>query len=143
MGKHLRKKWSEEEVIAVLERYMAGEIDAQDGQRLLKIKRRRFFDILKRYRQDSAGFSLAYQRKIPPRRLLKSVEKKIEQALLEEKKLIEDKHNPIQRYNYSYVKNQLEEDDQIDVSLSTIIRHAKKKGFINISRRGRATIAKC
>jgi hypothetical protein len=141
MSKHIRKLFNEEEVIEILNRYLQGEIAVEQAQALLKIKRRRFFDILKFYRTDPDQFSLAYKRKKPTRQLPIKIESKIEEALKKEKLLIEDKHTPIRRYNYSYIKNKLEKEN-VQVSLSSIIRRAKKKGFINSRNRKRILIKK-
>lgn len=134
MGEHLRKKFSAQEVIEVLDRYLAAEIGPNEALALLKIKRRRFFDVLKLYRENPKEFSLTYKRSTPARQLPKNIDQKIESALKKEKQLIDDKNNPVRRYNYSYVKTRLEKDGEIEVSLSSIIRRAKKKGFINRSR---------
>lgn len=63
MGKHLNKTFSDREVVDILHRYLIGEIGSREAQDLLKIKRRRFFDILKIYRDNPKGFTLASKRK--------------------------------------------------------------------------------
>ena len=130
MGKHLSKQFTEQEVIDILERYLALEIGVQEAQDLLKIKRRRFFDLLKNYRQASDNFTLKSPRTKPPRVLSDVAIDKIEQELQKEKNLIEDKDIPVRWYNYSYVQTRLIEEHGLDVSLSSVIRYAKKKGFI-------------
>lgn len=142
MGKHLRKNFSDEEVIDIFKRYLNNELDVNVAHAFLKISRRQFFDVLKKYRENPKKFSLNNERKKPPRQLPKQYEEKIERALKKEKQLIEDKDTPIRHYNYSYVKNNLAKDN-IDVSLSSIIRRAKKKGFINKNRRKKIMIEKC
>ena len=111
MGKQLKNRFTEKEVIDILERYLRGEIDTEATQSLLSLKRRRFFEVLKDYRQDPSSFSLDSPRSKPSRQLPQSAEAKIEQALQQEKLLIQDKNNPIHRYNYSYVKNRLEKEN--------------------------------
>lgn len=130
MGKHLSKQFTEQEVIDILERYLALEIGVQEAQDLLKIKRRRFFDLLKNYRQAPDNFTLKSPRAKPPRVLSDVTIDKIEQELQKEKNLIEDKDIPVRWYNYSYVQTRLIEEHGLDVSLSSVIRYAKKKGFI-------------
>lgn len=143
MGKHIRKRFSENEVMALLERYLSGEIGAEEVQALLNIKRRQFFALLKKYRQGPQSFSLAFTRSTPTRQLPQSVEDKIAEALHKEYQLVTDKNNPIQRYNYSYVKTRLAEDQAVQVSLSTVIRRAQKKVFINRSFLVNTMIEKC
>jgi hypothetical protein len=115
MGKHLRKNFTVEEVIQIFKRYLNGEIGVDEAHTFLKISRRQFFDVFKKYRTNPKGFNLQYERSNPPRQLPKEYESRIEQALKKEKRLIDDKDVPIRRYNYSYVKTQLEAND-----LSTI-----------------------
>lgn len=142
MAKHLNKKFTEQEVIEILERYLALEIGAQEAQDLLKIKRRRFFDLLKNYREAPESFTLKHLRAKPPRELTKTSVKKIEQELKKEKRLIENKEIPIRWYNYSYIQNRLAEDHGVEVSLSSVIRYAKKKGFIKENHPRNAMIGK-
>lgn len=130
MGKHLHKRFTEKEVQDILERYLSGEVGVKQGMALLKIGRRRFFDLLKVYRELPEKFSLEYKRKSPSRRLDEKVETKIIHELKKEEALIQDKNNPIRDYNYSYVREILERKHKMKVSLPTIIRRAKKKGFI-------------
>jgi hypothetical protein len=56
-------------------------------------------------------------------------EKAILIELRSEKKLIDNRDMPIKHYNYSAVKELLEEKHDIAVSLPTIISRAKKSGF--------------
>lgn len=130
MGKHLHKRFTETEVKDILERYLSGEIGTKQGMALLKIGRRRFFDLLKIYREAPEKFSLEYKREMPSRTLDEKIETKIIHELKKEEALIQDKNNPIRDYNYSYVREILERKYKMKVSLPTIIRRAKKKGFI-------------
>lgn len=130
MGKHLRKLFSEREVKEIFERYLSREVGTGQALALLKIRRRQFFKLLKAYREFPNSFSLDYKRKIPPRQLDEKAEKKIVSELEKEARLIEDKNNPIKNYNYSFIRETLEQKHDVRVSLSTIIDRAKKGGFI-------------
>lgn len=130
MGKHLRKLFSTKEVKEILKRYLGREIGVEHALALFKIKRRQFFKLLKAYREDPESFSLEYRRNRPTNQIDSKTEKKILVELEKEKELITDQRNPIRFYNYSYVQNVLEEKHGVDVSLSTIIRRAKKGGFM-------------
>jgi len=57
------------------------------------------------------------------------IEKNILKELSIEKKIIQDKEIPLKSYNYSYIKQRLEEKYQQKVSLPTIIHRAKNHGF--------------
>lgn len=130
MRKQLHKKFDTKQVVDIFERYLSGEILQEQVQALLKVSRSRFFYLLKEYREKPNEFSIEYQRKRPTRCLDKKVEDKIIKALEQEKKLIENKENPIRDYNYSFIKETLQRKQGIEVSLTTIINRAKKMNFI-------------
>lgn len=133
MGQHLRKLFSTKEVKEIFERYLSREIGTEQALALMKIRRRQFFKLLKSYRESPNDFSLDYKRKTSPRTIDAKAEAKIVKELKKEKTIIEDTNNPVKFYNYSYLKTVLEEKHGVDVSLSTIIRRAKKLG---ITRKG-------
>lgn len=87
--------------------------------------------MLKLYRDRPESFSLQYTRKTPPRRINAKAEAKITQELKKETEIIRDKRNPVRFYNYSYVKEILENKHKVRVSLPTIIDRAKKMGITN------------
>lgn len=142
MGKHLRKLFSAKEVKGILKRYLLREIGVEHALALFKIKRRQFFKLLKVYRENPEGFSLEYKRNRPTNQIDPKTEQRILTELKKEKELIGDKRNPIRFYNYSYVQNVLEEKHGVDVSLSTIIRRAKKADFMKKRNPERATTGK-
>lgn len=131
MGKHLRKLFSVDQVKEVFQRYLSREIAVDQASAMLKIRRRQFFKLLKVYRQRPESFSLDYTRKAPPRKIDAKAEAKITQELKKEAKIIRDKSNPVRFYNYSYVKEILENKHKVRVSLPTIIDRAKKMGITN------------
>lgn len=126
MGTHLRTRFTENEVMEILERYLTKEIGIKEALGLLKLKRRQFFKVLKRYQTQEQTFCLAQKRSDPPRKITEQAHQMILQELAEEKRLIEDKNNPVRFYNYSYVQSLLAEKHQLCVSLPTIITRAKK-----------------
>lgn len=128
--KQLHKKFKKEEVIEVFERYLSREIGIKQSKALLGLGKSRFFTLLKAYRESPNDFSLEYQRKCSPRKIDKSWEEKIEGELQKEAAIIQDKDNPVRRYNYSYVREILESKHKVCVSLPTIISRAKKRDFI-------------
>jgi len=130
MGKHIRKLFADKEVKEIFERYILREIGVEHAIAFLKIRRRQFFKLLKGYRECPDRFSLEYKRVAPPRKINAKSEAKIIHELKKEAKMIGDKSNPVQSYNYSYLKEILEEKHKVVVSLPTIIRRAKKMGFI-------------
>jgi len=58
---------------------------------MLKIKRRRFFELLAKYRKDPDSFSIQYERKTINRKIDPDIEKNIVKELKIEKDLIKAK----------------------------------------------------
>lgn len=143
MKRQVHKRLSNEQVIEVLKKYGEKQINLEQGMLLLGSSRRRFYDLLSRYREGPERFSVQYRRASGPR-----VEEKTEQLILkelkEEKKLITNHGNTVRRYNYSYVQERLREEHDVRVSLPTIIDRAKKT-IIGWDSRRRAsdTTARC
>ncbi len=105
MAKQLHKRFSTQEVKILLEKYLNEKVELVYILEILKIKRSRFFELLRQYREDPNNFSIEYKRKNVTRRISEKVEKNIISELEKEKKLIEDRNIPIGFYNYSYIKN--------------------------------------
>jgi len=98
-------------------------------QEILGIKKTRFFALAKRLKDDPENFSILYSRRIPTIGIPKEIEKNITKELKIEKDLIENKEIPIKWYNYSYIKDLLEQKYSQKVSLPTIIDRAKRNNF--------------
>jgi len=129
MAKQLHKRFSAEGLKMLLEKYLDEKVELIYILEMLKVKRSRFFELLKQYRSNPDSFSIQYRRKRPTRKITKGLEKIIMNELTKEKKLIEDKEIPITFYNYSCIKDQIYQDYVQKVALSTIISRAKKWGF--------------
>jgi len=135
MDKQLHKRFSAEEVKALFRKYLHEGIELIYVLETLKIKKSRFFSLLKEYARDPNNFSLQYKRKSATRRISADVERSIIKELKEEKKLIEDKDISVTSYNYSYVKDRIYENYKQKVSLPTIINRAKKEGLYKPKKR--------
>lgn len=127
--KHLHKKFSDSNVKELIQRYLNKEIERKYLQEILGIKKARFFELLKKYRENPENFSISYSRKKPTNKISKLIEENILKELSIEKQLIKDKNIPIKSYNYTYIKNNLKEKYNQTVSLPTIINRAKVYGF--------------
>lgn len=125
----LHKRLSTDEVKSILEKYLKGEFPLKSVLTIFNIKRRRFFDLLKKYKQGPESFSIQYKREFPNRKIDQNIESNIIEELKMEKEIIDDPHSPIKIYNYSYVKEQLLKNYDQKVSLPTIISRAKQHGF--------------
>jgi len=129
MSKQLHKNFNDEQVKLLLKSYVDKEIKINYILSTLGIKRSRFFKLLNRYKKDPDNFSIQYNRKTINRKINKTIETNIIKELNREKILILDKEVPIRCYNYTYIKDCLENDYNQRVSLSTIIKRAKTNGF--------------
>ena len=124
----LHKKFTTEQVKELLQRYIDGKIERKHIQGILNIKNRQFFKLLKEYKDNPENFSIDYTRK-SPKRISQEVEKNILKELKIDKGIIKDKNNPTDSYNYSYIKDRLEDKYKQKVSLPTIIDRAKQYDF--------------
>jgi hypothetical protein len=124
----LHKRFTSDQVKELLDRYLKKEVERSYIQRLLDIKKRRFFTLINQYREDPHHFSIQYQRATPPR-ISPEVEQNILNELTIEKRIIQNKEIPLNSYNYSFIKDLLKKKYRQKVSVTTVIRRAKKHGF--------------
>ena len=129
MSKQLHKNFTDEQVKLLLKSYVDKKIKINYILSILGIKRRRFFELLNRYKKDPDNFSIQYNRKTINRKIDKAIETNIIKELNTEKYSIKNKDIPIKYYNYSYTRDILENDYNQKVSLSTIIKRAKANSF--------------
>ena len=129
MSKQLHKNFTDCQLKLFLKSYVDKKIKINYILSTLGIKRRRFFKLLARYKKDPDNFSIQNNRETINRKVDQAIETNIIKELKIEKDLIQAKEVPIRWYNYSYIKNILENDYNQKVSLSTIINRAKTNGF--------------
>jgi len=129
MSKQLHKNFTDGQVKLLFEKYSKGEIKFNYILQILRIKRSRFFELLTKYRNDPDNFSIQYERNTSNYRIDREIEANIIQELQIEKDLIKTKDVPIKYYNYSYIKDLLEQKYSQKVSLPTIIDRAKRNNF--------------
>ena len=129
MSKQLHKNFTDGQVKLLFEKYSKGEIKLNYILQMLIIKRSRFFKLLAKYRKDPDNFSIQYERKTINRKINLDTERNIVKELKIEKDLIKNKDVPIKWYNYSYIKDLLEQKYSQKVSLPTIIDRAKRNNF--------------
>ena len=125
----IHKRFTTDQVKELLERYSKKEIERKYIQQILGIKKRRFFMLLKRYKENPQHFTTQYQRTTPPRIISSEIEHNILRELAIEKEIILNKEIPLKSYNYSYIKDRLGNEYHQKVSLNTIIDRAQKHGF--------------
>jgi len=124
----IHKRFTSDEVKELLERYSKKEVERKYIQEILGIGKSRFFMLMSQYREDPQLFTIHYERNTPPR-ISKDIEHNIVKELSIEKGIIENKEIPLKSYNYSFIKDRLRKKYRQKVSLTTIIRRAKKHGF--------------
>jgi len=128
-NQQMHKRLSNEQVVAILENYLAREIKAGDARKNLDISKTHFFRMVKDYNENPDTFDIKHKGNSGNRKISESSKKKIIKELEKEKKLIDNKDMPIKNYNYSAIKEILEEKHGITVSLPTIINRAKENDF--------------
>jgi hypothetical protein len=129
MAEQLHKKFSDDQIKELLERYLDKKIKRAAIEKVLGIGKTRFFGLLKQYRDSPIGFSIEYVRKNATNKIAPEVEENIMAELAAEKRLIQDPEVPVRTYNYSYVKDRLAIEHGKNVALSTIISRAKAYGY--------------
>ncbi len=125
----LHKRFTDDQVIDMLKRYLNHEIERTYLQAVLGISKAHFFRLLKQYRSKPGAFSIDYQRRTPTRGLDPKIESSILKELTIDQRAILNPQIPLRSYNYSYVKERLRNKYRQQASLSTIIDRAKKHGF--------------
>lgn len=87
MAQQLHKRFSNQEVKEVLEKYEKKVLSLEEVIRFLKVKERRFFILLKEYRKDPGCFSVEFKRQRATRGIDAKSEKKIISELKKEAEL--------------------------------------------------------
>lgn len=128
-NQQIHRRLTKEQVVVILENYLAKELSAQDAREKLELKKSQFFDLVARYKNNANEFSINYRRTKSNNNISDEAEQKILEELKADKELIDNKDNPVKFYNYSTIKETLEEKHRVEASLTTIINRAKKNGF--------------
>jgi hypothetical protein len=132
----IHKRFTAEQIEGVLQGYCRGTIERTSVEETLGIGKTRFFALLKEYRHNPKAFSLSYKRATPAK-LAAPVEAEIGRELLRERDLVEDRRLPISGYNYSALRDRLRKNN-INVSVTTVIRRAKSMDCYKPHRKGKA-----
>jgi len=62
MTKQLHRRFSDEEIKMLLEKYLNEKVELSYLLETLRIKRRRFFELLEGYKKDPDNFSIQYKK---------------------------------------------------------------------------------
>lgn len=129
MASQIHKKFTNEQVKELMQKYLNKEVERKYIQEILGVGKSRFFEIIQSYRDNPKGFSVEYKRSGQTRSIDPVIKASIIKELAIDKKAIENKDIPLYRYNYSYVQKRLQKEYKQTTSLPTIIRYAKANGF--------------
>ncbi len=132
----LHKRFTTEQVKAMMKGYCQGAMDRTTIEEILDISKPRFFALLREYRRSPGHFTVDYQRE-SHRRLPATAERRIKAELRLEQGLIEDPGLPISGYNYSAIRDRLAKQ-KVTVSVPTIIARAKEYGCYQARPRKKA-----
>lgn len=131
MDRHqIHKRLTTEQVTVILAKYCTRQLTAKEAIAFLGLKKTRFYEVVQRYRKDPHTFSINYARKSPSRFLdAKTEEHIIAELKVEKEKIIDNPDVPTKHYNYSYIRNRIEEEYGETPAVSTIITRAKQHGY--------------
>jgi len=138
----LHKKFTDGQVKELLEKYERYGIERHYIEDMLGVKTRQFWKLRKKYRENPKKFTIQAKKKRVPNKISKEIEGFIGKQLKIDKQLIEDKDVPIKRYNYTYIRDEIERKYNKKVSVPTIIDRAKKNDFYIKKRKGKSMIEK-
>jgi len=126
----LHKRLTTEQVVAILDKQINKEITGKEAAAYLGVSRRRLYQLRAEYEEKGSAFTIDYERTVPTRTIDASIEKHILRELeIEKTKIIDNPDVPTDRYNYSYVRDQLKRKYGEAVSVPTIINRAKKHKY--------------
>lgn len=136
----IHKRFTSEQVQDIVGKYGKKQIRAKEACRFLGIGRTRLHMLATKYRESATGIVLTYQRKTPTNSLKSSVKEHILKELaFEKEKIIDNPAVPTNRYNYSYIRNLVQEKYDQKVSLPTIISIAKAHDYWKAKRKKEQT----
>ena len=82
MSTQLHKNFADGQVKSLFESYLKNKIKINYILQILRIKRRRFFALLAKYRKNPDNFSIQYNRKTINRKINSEIEKNIIRKLM-------------------------------------------------------------
>jgi hypothetical protein len=129
MSEQLHRRYSDDQIKMIFDLYLRREINLSQALLQLGCSRPRFYQLLKRYREDPRRFTIAYARHTPNRHLSARLNGVIRDALDREAQLIRDPKVPIWQYNFRYLRDQVAKRIRRPLSAQTIRNRAKAWGY--------------
>lgn len=125
----LHKRLTTDQIKLVLGWYSQGLMSRDEALAKLGLKRRRFYELLKYYRDGNLGKLKPPVRVNVHRKIDADIERVIRDELDNEKRLIANAAIPITTYNYAAITDRVTERTGRQVSAQTIRNRAKAWGF--------------
>ncbi|HEC79512.1 MAG TPA: hypothetical protein ENI34_10320 [candidate division WOR-3 bacterium] len=142
MKQQLHRRFTDNHLKVLFDLYLKKALSANDVISQLGCSRSRFFDLLKRYRQDPKGFTVAYRRRQPHYRLSPEIDQIIREELEKDYQLIRNPATPITNYNYAYIRTQVVARSGKPISTQTVRNRAKDWGFYRAKRKRKEKISR-
>jgi hypothetical protein len=140
VAKHLHKRFSKEQVTDIVGKFVAKKLRAKEACRFLGIGRTRLFQLVTTYRSSPDALDISYSRTSATHTIQTVIKEHILTELaLEKEKVIDNPAVPTNRYNYSYIKNLVQEKYEEKVSLPTVISLAKEHAYWKAKRKKERT----
>jgi transposase len=129
MAEQIHKRFTDDHVKLLLDLYLNKTISLQQVSQQLECSERRFYELLRKYRESPEGFTVAYARNRSQHRLSREIDEIIRNELAKDRKLIGDEEIPIWNYNYAAIKDNVVKHLGYEISAQTVRNRAKEWGY--------------
>lgn len=127
----IHKRFNDDQIKIIFKWYLNKSLSLEQALERLGLKKRRFFYLLKQYREDSEHFTIAYPKRRAHNKITSDMEEIIEDELKKEQSLIQNKNIPVKYYNYSAVRDEVEKQSGCTISAQTVRNRAREWEYIN------------
>jgi len=129
MAEQIHRRFTDDHIKLLLDLYLKKTIDLPHALQELECSKRRFYQLLRNYREAPERFTIAYARNKPNRRLPEIIEQAIKEELLIDRQLIRDRETTIRGYNYAFIRDRIKKNFSYKISAQTVRNRAKKWGY--------------
>lgn len=129
MVEQLHKRFTDDQIKLLLDLYLRKALTLDEILIQLGCGRTRFFQLLKKYRNTSVDFTIAYCRHKPQHQLPEEVDNLIRKELETEYQLIRDPKTTITQFNYAYLTDCIRKQLNQPISAQTVRNRAKEWGY--------------
>ncbi len=125
----IHNNFSDDQIKQLLAWYIDGTMSRNDVCDQLGLKQSRFYELLNKYKTNPSKFSVAYGRNYPNRHKDRIVTVAIRRELELDKSFIDNPNMSIMFYNYSSIRDAVEESTGSHLTAQTVINYARKWNF--------------